>query len=361
MRGSLWKSSLVAALALVGCGKGVVPTVAPIAPPRPNSTRVNRQDVQPIPNKEHRAHKNQNSNSNSSSSGECTQWNQTVNTSNATTGAYEQTYVCASGGSVASYDTVGTFLNGAGSWTETITNRDGSTLVWTGVQSTEANGSIDDNASDNLGDTLKGNYVYNADGSTTSKETWTYVGQGTFQLNGTYSANGAFNGTETFSDPAHPDYQYSSQISTAADGSQTYVVQESWTGWTDAYTLVAHADGSMSYSFKTDDLSTQVSPDYVGQYNYNADGSGTGGYTQSYDDGSQLVVSDTINADSTWSESWKYNGAPPASTLQQTGSINYAADGSGSGSEVNYLANGQSQTCPVTVAADGTFTVGACQ
>src|ERR1700731_1316492 len=88
MRGSLWKSSLVVALALVGCGKGVVPTVAPIAPPRPNSTRVNRQDVQPIPNKEHRTHKNQNSNSNSSSSGECTQWNQTVNTSNATTGAY---------------------------------------------------------------------------------------------------------------------------------------------------------------------------------------------------------------------------------------------------------------------------------
>src|SRR5581483_11085046 len=114
------------------------------------------------------------------------------------------------------------------------------------------------------------------------------------------------------------------------------------------------------YSFQTDLLDTQVSPDYDGSYNYNADFSGSGSYTQHFDDGSTDAVSDVINSDGSVVESWSFDDASTEQSVDQTGQMTWQADGSAEGTVTTHVVGGGEQTCDVHISSSGAQTVDNC-
>ena len=73
-----------------------------------------------------------------------------------------------------------------------------------------------------------------------------------------------------------------------------------------------------------------------------------------------LDVVDSFTSDGQVTESWRFDDATTELALDQEGVMNYGVDGSGSGTIVFYLGDGSSQTCQVTVNADGTSVIDNC-
>jgi hypothetical protein len=300
--------------------------------------------------------------SSSSSTGACESWVTVKEQYDETTGKFEYDYSCAKGGDIASISTVGQtdLTDGSGGYTTTYLMRDGSQVVWTATYTVDAMGVQTLHSTSSQGEQLDATYEYYADGSTKAHETYT-LKDGIYVYDGVYEADGRFNGTVTFDDPNTPEKPDYTVVQTqTADGvTQQDTVQLAGT-WTVKSHATYRADGSVDYTFESDDSNTKVGPDVTGAYSYDATGAGKGSYTEFFDDGSRVVVNDVIAADGTYVESWQFIDADPAVAVDQDGSIKYAADGSGKGTITDHLTTGDA-TCDITVGADGSSSITNCR
>ncbi|MCC7069677.1 MAG: hypothetical protein IT383_00025 [Deltaproteobacteria bacterium] len=235
----------------------------------------------------------------------CEDWVQTEDTWDGVTGAFHSVWQCESEGVVQRSITDGVQnADGSGSFTRSF-EVDGVVIeVWSFNFTTSADGLTQTyDATSDQGGTYQGSYVYAEDGSSTVHEVWT-LAEGTYLIDGAYDAEGNFTGTTRFDDPAteaSPDYVV--QDSRLDDGGLRQEVNSQGDGFTSHYIADFSADGVTHYTFETDDGSSAVNPDWVGEYTWDISGAGSGGYTQSFDDGSLLAVSDTFGGDGSTDES----------------------------------------------------------
>jgi hypothetical protein len=303
----------------------------------------------------------QDSSSSSSSSGQCAAWTTDVQTYDQATGNYVDQYSCAQGGDIAQVRTTGHDDGaGNGSFTQVYTMRDGSTETWnytytsSGLTQTYHGTSNDGSTDDSI-------YTYSATSTSAPPQVHEVYKDksGSYVTDGVYGQDGSFNGTESFQDANNSTVHWNLTETQGSDGSSSQVVDTSTGSWYSHYTYDVHADKSSDYVFASDDTTTQVQPDVAGSYHYNSDGSGQGSYRWQYDGGSKLDVNVTFTADGSATQGWSFTDAS-SGQVTQTGSIHYAPDGSGSGTVTNVVQGGASQTCDVTVSADGTSSVGNC-
>jgi hypothetical protein len=293
---------------------------------------------------------------------ECAGWSAEEESYDPSTGVFVYRYACPVGGEIAVYESRGVDDGaGNGHYTVTYTMRDASIIVWSYTYQLEADGVTQryQGASDQ-GETFVASYVYQANGDSLAHEVWT-VAEGVYTVDGTYFADGRFVGSERFDDPAtaaSPDW--SMEYAEHADGSVAQLVSGLFDGWQTDYSYTVLADGNAVYDFSYDLLTSLAVPDYSGHFDYAADGSGAGSYRQLFDDGSVLDVVDSFTGDGQVTESWRFDDATTELELDQEGTLNYAADGSGHGTVVFHLADGSSETCQLTVAADGTSVIDNC-
>lgn len=278
------------------------------------------------------------------------------------TGAFASEYDCAEGGGIDRVLTAGTGDQvGNGAYTQTYVLEAGGEIVWEYTYTSDAV-STTYVGSSSEGESYEGTYTYLDADTTRVEETWT-MAEGVYTTDGVMTNDGtSFVGSSTFDDPdtaASPDYTYEQQ--TNDDGSFTQRVESAGDGWTSSYVADFAVDGSASYDFATDLTDTDVSPDYEGSYSYAADGAGEGGYTQAFDDGSSLAVDDEIRADGSYTESWSFDDAATEQPVDQEGSISYGVDGAGVGTITTFVVGGESETCRVTISADGATTIDQCE
>jgi hypothetical protein len=295
-------------------------------------------------------------------SGECEEWVEVSSTYDEAAGTFASEYACTAGGAIERTTTEGQGdMMGNGSYTQTYFLRDGSEIVWSYTYTSDQVSTTYVGTSSE-GDTYEGTYTYLDMDTTQVHEVYT-TADGIYTTDGISANDGSsFDGSTAFDDPntaASPDYVY--ENTQQDDGSYSQVVQSAGDGWTSSYTATFEVDGSFDYQFQTDLTETVVAPDYAGSYGYAADGSGEGEYTQSYDDGSSLLVSHVIAADGSYDESWTFDDAATDQGVDQEGSIHYAADGTGSGTITTHVVNGDDEICAVSVSADGTSSVDDCE
>lgn len=293
---------------------------------------------------------------------ECVEWVTEEESYSPATGEFVYRYSCAVGGDIASYETRGVDDGaGNGSYTTTTNLRDGSVVAWSYTYTLEADGVTQHYQGESTaGETFVASYVYQANGDSLAHEVWT-MAEGVYTVDGTYFSDGRFAGNEQFDDPttaASPDWTM--QYAENADGTFSQVVSGSFDGWQSDYSYAVASDGSAVYAFTYDELATTAAPDFAGHYDYAADGSGSGSYRQLFDDGSVLDVVDSFTSDGKVTESWRFDDATTEPALDQEGVMNYDVDGSGSGSITFHLSDGTSQTCLITVNADGTSLIDNC-
>jgi hypothetical protein len=298
-----------------------------------------------------------------SASTECVEWVAEEESYHPSTGEFVYRYTCAVGGDIAVSETRGVDDGaGNGSYTTTYTMRDGSVVAWSYTYALDADGVTQHYQGESTtGESFVATYVYQANGDSLAHEVWT-LAEGVYTVDGTNFNDGRFAGTEQFDDPttaASPDW--SMEYSEGADGTFSQVVSGSFDGWLTEYSYAVASDGSAAYAFTYDELATTAAPDFAGHYDYAADGSGSGSYRQLFDDGSVLDVVDSFTSDGKVTESWRFDDATTELALDQEGVMNHDVDGSGSGSIVFHLSDGSSQTCQVTVNADGTSLIDNCQ
>jgi hypothetical protein len=286
---------------------------------------------------------------------ECLAWITVEESYDEVTGAFVYRYSCPEGGDIASSSTVGVddFM-GNGSYTYTLVLRDGTEIVWeyTYVLGADGISQIYD-ASSNEGETYHGVRTYLANDDVMVDEVWGLL-EGEYSLQGVYAPDGRFNGTSIFDDPntaASPDYTLVHQEN--VDGSFSQSVDGIFDGWLSQYTYALSADGTVDYAFLSDDLATLATPDFVGAYHYDIDGSGHGAYTQNLDDGSTIDVSDVFDATGVVTESWAFDDAATALAVDQEGVIVYQTDGTGVGTVTFHFDDSESVTCAVSVTAEG--------
>lgn len=273
---------------------------------------------------------------------------------------------CSPGGGIAKVRNEGTQDElGNGSYDQTTIHEDETQHVWHFTYTTSA-------------DFLTTTYVgVSEDGSETYEGVYTYLGQvgevtsndmtelwnldeGTYQTAGIVGSDGSFAGTQSFDDPAtdaSPDWIMDSVSNADGFSQDVHFVGE---GFVSDYTYVVDALGNADYAFATDMEGTEVDPDFAGEYVYAADGSGSGSYMQSFDDGSTLLVSDVIAADGSLVESWIFDDSATDQDVDQEGSMAWALDGSASGTVTSHVVGGGEQTCDVNVSADGVQTIANC-
>ena len=290
---------------------------------------------------------------------ECLEWVTVEESFDEETGAFAYHYSCAEGGDIATSSTIGVDdFQGNGSYTYTLVLRDGTEIIWEYVYVLGDDGiSQVFDATSNEGETYHGVRTYLDDDNTMVDETWGLI-EGSYILQGTYDEEGRFNGTSIFDDPnteASPDYTL--EHAENADGSFSQSVDGVFEGWLSQYTYALNADGTVDYDFLSDDLATIASPDFVGVYHYNADGSGDGAYTQNLDDGSLIDVVDLFDAAGVVTESWTFDDAATALAVDQEGEIVYQPDGTGVGTVTFHFDDAESLTCAVTVSGEDESTL----
>jgi hypothetical protein len=280
-------------------------------------------------------------------------------------GSFDNLWLC-DGGGITQIENKGQQdpTTGDGAYDQITTYADGSTQTWHFTISYDAStqSSVYNGQSQDGSETYTGTYTAIPNDTTHSHmhEVWN-LAAGTYVDDGVVGNDGSFVGTETFDDPntaASPDW--SANMTTNADGSFSQDVVYNGAGFTSDYTYSVAVDGHADYSFKTDLTDTSVNPDYQGSYTYQADGSGQGSYTQNFDDGSTDLVSDTIHADGTTDETWKFDDASTAINPDQTGAMTWHPDGSGEGTVTTFVVGGGQQTCDVHIASNGSQTVDNC-
>ncbi len=279
-------------------------------------------------------------------------------------GSFVTEFSCEAGGGIASFRNVGTIdpATGDGAYDQITVFEDGDESAWHFVVDTLEDGvtQIYDGASDDGVQTSHSVYVYVDASSTLVTETW-HSAAGDYVIDGTYLADGSWEGTTSFDDPAtaqSPDYSYDE--TRGADGTSTQVVHFVGEGYASDYTYSVNVDGSSRYEFETDLSDTLVAPDFSGSYRYNADFSGEGSYVEAFDDGSSMQVNDVFAADGSITERWSFDDIATEAAVDQEGSIDFAADGSGEGTVTTHVVGGASQTCQIHIA-DGVATVDNCE
>lgn len=292
----------------------------------------------------------------------CEDWQMVEEQWNAATGEFSNVWQCESEGVVQRSITDGVQnADGTGNFTRTF-EVDGVVIeVWSFTFTTSADGLTQTyDATSDQGGTYQGSYVYAEDGSSTVHEVWT-LAEGTYLIDGSYDAAGVFTGTTRFDDPAteaSPDYVVVN--SPLEDGGFRQEVNSQGDGFTSHYLADFAADGSTHYTFETDDTSSEVNPDWVGEYSWDASGVGSGSYTQSFDDGSLLSVSDSFGADGSTDESWTFDDATTEQAVDQEGQVHYSADGSGEGTITTHVVGGEAETCQIHIDAAGNTTIDQC-
>ena len=78
---------------------------------------------------------------------------------------------------------------------------------------------------------------------------------------------------------------------------------------TSVYEIVQDASGNATATLVYEDPATTVSPDGEGTYSFAANNSGSGVYTERYDDGSELVSIDDYGVDGSTDETFTFNDA----------------------------------------------------
>lgn len=279
-------------------------------------------------------------------------------------GSFVSEFTCDAGGGIASFRNEGLIdpATGDGAYDQITVLEDGSESAWHFVVDTLEDGvtQVYDGTSDDGVETSHSVYVYADDARTEVTETW-HSAAGDYVIEGAYLADGSWEGTTAFDDPStapSPDYVYDEIRS--ADGTSSQVVHMNGDGFTTDYDYSVNEDGSSRYAFDTDLTDTLVAPDFSGSYRYNADLSGEGSYLERFDDGSRMTVNDVIRADGSLTESWSFDDVSTDADVDQEGSIDFAADGTGEGTVTSHIVAGQSQTCQIHIA-DGVSTVDHCE
>lgn len=292
-----------------------------------------------------------------------TEWQLVDQTYDEATGEFSSHYHCPEGGLLQDQITEGVQNpDGTGGYTLTLVNRDGTEVVWEYTFFVENGGytqHLDGSSSE--GETHVSEQNYNLDGSVEVDETYG-LHEGSYHIDGTYDEVGRFNGTSVFDDPnteASPDYTLEHHEN--ADGSFQQIYDGVSEGQRNQYDYQLHADGSVDYDFTYDDLATSATPDYDGSYAYGADGSALGGYTQLFDDGSILEVVDEAAAGGPYLQTWSFDDASTEVSPDQEGEMTYAEDGTAAGSVTFHLGEGLSETCALTMDAEGNTDLGECQ
>lgn len=292
-----------------------------------------------------------------------TEWQLVEQSWDEQTGEFSSHYTCPEGGLLQDQITEGVQNpDGTGSYTLTLVNRDGTEVVWEYDFVLENGGytqTLDGTSSE--GETHHSVQNYGMDGSVAVDETYSLL-EGSYHTVGTYAEDGRFNGTSEFDDPAteaSPDYTL--EHHEGDDGSFLQIYDGFAQNWHSQYTYAVNVDGSVDYDFVYDDLATAASPDYVGAYAYGNDGSALGGYTQLFDDGSVLEVVDEAEAEGPYVQSWTFDDASTELDPDQEGALTWADDATAEGTVTFHFAGGLSETCALSVDADGNSTLGACE
>ena len=114
---------------------------------------------------------------------------------------------------------------------------------------------------------------------------------------------------------------------------------------TSVYEIVQDASGNATATLVYEDPATTVSPDGEGTYSFAANNSGSGVYTERYDDGSVLVSNDDYGVDGSTDETFTFNDAATIWAVDVDGSSFTEGDGSGTGAWSRYDGDGVTETC----------------
>lgn len=292
----------------------------------------------------------------------CEDWQLIEDSYDGVTGAFHSVWQCESEGVVQRSITDGVDNgDGTGSFTRSFEVNGAAVETWTFEYHLSDDGlSQIYTATSDQGGSYQGVYTAGEDGGTIVHEAW-HLAEGEYLIDGEYDADGNFTGTTRFDDPAteaSPDYLV--RDSRLDDGGFRQEVDSREDGFSSHYIADFSAEGTTHYSFETDDTSTEVNPDWVGSYHWDASGVGSGNYTQSFDDGSSLVVTDTFAADGSVEESWTFDDATTEQAVDQEGSVRYAADGTGEGTVTTHVVDGEAETCQIHIDAAGNTSVDNC-
>lgn len=359
MRSERLAIALLGAALLVAACDGGLPSVRGIGLAVPSLTPPGTGGIRRIPSIDAKSLEDGDENS-----GHCEQWVTEVDTFNLRTGDFERLERCLSGGEIETIHTTGhQESEQSGTYATTYLYRDGHQVVWQFTvepDPADASSTIYTAASD-AGESFAGHYRSMGDGATYASETWNLL-DGNYQIEGVVEADGRFNGTVTFDDPSteqNPDWVLGNQED--VDGTVTQQVTTYLVHWQLNESVVVEADGAYSLSFGYDDARTEISPDYRGGYQFDATGAGSGGYHQFYDDGSDLEVEQQIAADGSFDQRWWFDDASTDQAVDQEGAAHYNADGSGSGTVTTHVVDGGTETCDLTVSADGATSIDHCR
>lgn len=205
------------------------------------------------------------------------------------------------------------------------------------------------------GDTLQGT-LRAVVGGQESTETW--VLEGVYQLDT----------VETLYDDGHYQIEYTHDDLTTevspdqvghydmqADGSGTGTVQ----AWDDDGTLydyryVFAAGGGTSGTFTIDDPATSPNPDIVGRWTDDlATGDTVTDYTLFYPDGTALLVTDVGHTDGSTDQTYTWDDPETKVDPDVRGQFRYEADGSGEGSVTVYSLDGSTTVCDYELGPEG--------
>ena len=116
-------------------------------------------------------------------------------------------------------------------------------------------------------------------------------------------------------------------------------------GITSVYEIVQDASGNATATLVYEDPGTDVTPDGEGTYSFAANNSGSGDYTESYDDGSQFHSIDDYNVNGSTDETFTFDDAATPWEPDVDGLSSTAPDGAGTGAWSRYDADGVTETC----------------
>lgn len=116
-------------------------------------------------------------------------------------------------------------------------------------------------------------------------------------------------------------------------------------GITARYEIDQAPDGSAMGALAYEDPGTAVSPDGQGTYQFARNGSGSGEYVESYDDGSVFTIVEEYSANGAYDETFDFDDAATSFAPDADGNTHTWSDGSGDGVWRRYDADGIEETC----------------
>ncbi len=109
--------------------------------------------------------------------------------------------------------------------------------------------------------------------------------------------------------------------------------------------LTVQADGLERVRYTVDEPKTRVSPDIEGIWTETPDGSGTNTYTETYDDHTWLTVAEVYRADGSSDVEYTWEDPTTEVSPDMVGEFHYEPDGSGEGQETTWFDDDEPVTC----------------